>query len=223
MPRPPPPAAAFTSTGKPIVSASCLASIVRFDRAVRARNGRNAERLHRLLRGDLVAHQADVLGLRADEDDLVRLHDVGEMRVLGEKAVAGMDRVRARDLAGRDDRRDVEIGLARRRRTDADDFVGEPHMHGVRIGRRMHRDGRDAHLLAGAIDAERDLAAVRDQDLLEHRAIRSASAARRIRPADRRARESPRSRPATGAATGFIVFIASMMQTVAIGHFARRH
>ena len=31
----------------------------------------------------------------------------------------------------------------------------------------MHRDGGDAELLAGAQDAEGDLAAVGDQDLLE--------------------------------------------------------
>ena len=191
MPRPPPPAAAFTSNGYPNFPASCLRVIVRVDRAVRARHGRNAERLHGLLRRDLVAHQPDVLGLRADEHDLVRLHDVGEMRVLRQEPVARMDRVRAGDLAGRDDRGDVQVGLARRRRTDADRLVGEPHMHGVGIRRRMHGDGRDAHFLAGAVDAQRDLAAVRDQDLLEHRVIRSASAARRIRPAGRRARGSP--------------------------------
>ena len=33
----------------------------------------------------------------------------------------------------------------------------------------MHGDGRDAELLAGAHDAQRDLAAVGDQDLFEHR------------------------------------------------------
>ena len=42
-------------------------------------------------------------------------------------------------------------------------------MHGVGVGGRMHRDGGDAHLLAGAMDAQRDLAAIGDEDFLEHR------------------------------------------------------
>ena len=110
-----------------------------------------------------------MLGLRADEGDVVLGEDLGEARVLGKKAVAGMDGVGAGDLAGGEQRGNVEIAVARRRRADADAFVGEPHMHGVGIGGRMHRDGRDAELLAGAQDAQRDLAAIGDEDLLEHR------------------------------------------------------
>ena len=79
-----------------------------------------------------------------------------------------MDRVGAGDLAGREQGGDVEIALARRRRADADALVGEPHMHGIGIGGRMDRDGGDAELLGGAQHAQRDLAAVGDQDLVEH-------------------------------------------------------
>ena len=78
-----------------------------------------------------------------------------------------MHGVGAGDLAGGEDRRNVEVAVARRRRADADALVGEPHMHGVGVGGRMHRDRRDAEFLAGAQDAERDLAAVGDQDLVE--------------------------------------------------------
>ena len=96
------------------------------------------------------------------------LEDFGEARVLGQEAVARMHRVRAGDLAGGEQRRDVEIAVARRRRADAHALVGEPHMHRVGVGGRMHRDGRDAELLAGAQHPERDLAAIGDQDLVEH-------------------------------------------------------
>ena len=58
------------------------------DRTVGAGDAGHAERLHRLLGGDLVAHDADVLGGRADEGDAVVLDDLHEVRVLGEKAVA---------------------------------------------------------------------------------------------------------------------------------------
>ena len=94
---------------------------------------------------------------------------LGEAGVLGQEAVARMDGVGAGDLAGGDERRDVEIAVAGRRRADADALVGEADVHGVGVGGRMHRHGGDAELLAGAQDAERDLAAVGDEDLVEHR------------------------------------------------------
>ena len=72
---------------------------------------------------------------------------------------------------GGQDRRDVEIALARRRRADADALVGEPHMHGVVVGGGVDGDRADAHLAAGAVDAERDLAAIGDEHLLEHALI----------------------------------------------------
>ena len=92
----------------------------------------------------------------------------GEARVLRQEAVAGMHRIGAGDLAGREQRGNVEVAVLRRRRTDADALVGEPHMHGVGVGGRVHRDGRDAELLAGAQDAKGNLAAIGDQDFVEH-------------------------------------------------------
>ena len=136
--------------------------------ALRAGHDGDAEALGRALGLDLVAHHADVLGARADEGDLVRLDDLGEAGVLRQEAVAGMDRLGAGDLAGGEDRRDIEIAFARRRRADADALVGEPDVHGVGIGGRMDGHGGDAQLLAGAQDAQRNLAAVGDQDFVEH-------------------------------------------------------
>ncbi len=37
---------------------------------------------------------------------------------------------------------------------------GEADVHRLGVGGRMDRDRRDAHLMAGAMDAQRDLAAV---------------------------------------------------------------
>ena len=168
--------------------------VERRHRAVRAGHAGDAELAHRLLGGDLVAHQPDVLGGRADEDQAVVLDHVDEGGVLGEEAVAGMDRLGAGDLAGGDDVRHRQVALARRRRADADALVGHADVHGVRVGGRMDRHGLDAHLLAGAVDAQRDLAPVRDQHLLEHGArlrgsgspvIRGSRAARRTPPAGR--------------------------------------
>jgi hypothetical protein len=93
---------------------------------------------------------------------------LGEVGVLGEKAVAGVDRLGVGHLGSADDRRDVEVARRRRRRADADRLVGELHVlrFGVDLGMDHHR--ADAHLPAGALDAQRDLATVGDEDLLEH-------------------------------------------------------
>ena len=110
-----------------------------------------------------------MVGLRADEGDLVLLEDIREARVLREEAVARMNGVSAGDLAGRDNRGDVEIAVARRRRPDAYALVGELDVHRVLVGGRIDGDGRDAELLGRAHDAERNFAAVGDQNFIEHR------------------------------------------------------
>ena len=108
-------------------------------------------------------------GPRTDEVHVVLGEDFREAGVLGEKAVARMHGVGAGDFAGGEQRRNIEIAVLGRRRADADALVGEPHMHGIRVRRRMHGDRRDAELLAGAQHAERDLSPIGDQNLIEHR------------------------------------------------------
>ena len=84
------------------------------------------------------------------------------------KAVAGMDGVDVGDLGGADDRGNVEIAARAFGRADADGFVGEAHVQAVAVGFRIDGDGLDAQILAGADDANGDLAAIGDQDFLEH-------------------------------------------------------
>ena len=169
MPRPPPPAAAFTSTGKPIsrpiASASASDVMPPSEPGTTGMPSRLAVRLASIL--SPIRRMCSARGPMKWTS--CSLEDFGEARVLGEEAVARMHRVGAGDLAGGEQRRDVEIAVARRRRADAHALVGEPHMHRVGVGGRMHRDGRDAELLAGAQHPERDLAAIGDQDFVEHR------------------------------------------------------
>ena len=128
---------------------------------------------------------------------LVAVHDLGELRVLGEKAVAGMDGVGAGDLGGGDEARDLEVGVARRRGADADVVVGEADVQRLAVGLGVDGDRLDAELAAGANDAQRDLAAICDQDFLEHAADQAAEAIRSPTSSCR----SCRRRPARAART----------------------
>src|SRR3712207_8931190 len=61
----------------------------------------------------------------ADELDLARAADLGEVGVLGEEAVTGVDGLDVRHLGGGDDAVHLQVALARRRLADADGLVGE--------------------------------------------------------------------------------------------------
>ena len=169
MPRPPPPATAFTITGKPIVVGELQRFFFALDRAVGARQQRQAGLLHGAARARLVAHQPDHFRIGSDEPDVARLADFGEIRRFGQEAVAGMDGVGAGDFRGADDGRHVQIAVAAARGTDADVFVGEADVQRVLVRLRIHGDGLDAQLAARDDDAHRDLAAVGDQNFLKHR------------------------------------------------------
>ena len=145
-----------------------LRLVLAVDRAVAARQDRHAGLLHRPPRARLVAEQPDHVRRRPDELDVAGLADLGEVGALREEAVAGMDRVGAGDLRGADDRRDAQVAVGAARRADADVLVGEPHVQRVLVGLGVDRDGLDAELAAGADDPQGDLAAVGDEDFLEH-------------------------------------------------------
>ena len=136
-------------------------------RAFGTGHARHARLRHRVARADLVAHQPDRFGLRADEHEARTLDLLREVGVLGQEAVAGMDRLRVRHFRRGDDRGNVQVALRRRRRADADGFIGERDVLGVAVGLRMHDDRLDAELAARALDAQRDFAAIGDQDLVE--------------------------------------------------------
>ena len=73
------------------------------------------------------------------------------------------------------------LQVARRageRRPDVDGPVGEPDVQRVAVGGRVHGDGLDPELAAGADDADRDLAAVGDQDAARTRRRRAFVTAR---------------------------------------------
>ena len=137
-------------------------------RAFRTRHARHAGLDHRLLGGDLVAHHADGFRTRPDEREARLLDALREIRVLREKAVAGVDRFGVGDFGRADERRHVQVGEVRRRRSDTDGFVGELHVLRFLVGFGIDDDRLDAQFAARALDAKRDFATVRNEDFFKH-------------------------------------------------------
>ena len=117
-----------------------------FEDAVGAGQDGDFGLLHGLARGGFFAHEARDLGRRADELDVGGAADLGEVGVLAEQAVAGMDGVDIGDLGGGDDGGDVEVALGGARRADADGLVGKLDVQAVPVRLAVDGDGADAHL-----------------------------------------------------------------------------
>ena len=133
-----------------------------------ARHHRDAGGDGELSRRGLAPHRGDRFGRGPDPDQSGIAHGAGEPLALGEKAVPRMNCLCSRAPGGRDQLVAHEVALARRRGADVDRFIRFAHVRRERIGVGVYGDRRDAKLLAGANDAEGDLAAVGDQDLREH-------------------------------------------------------
>jgi len=75
-----------------------------------------------------------------------------------------MNGVRPGHFRRTDDGRHIQVAVGTPRGSDADVFVGEPHVQRIFVGFRIHRHGLDAEFPARKDDAERDFAAVGDQN-----------------------------------------------------------
>ena len=138
------------------------------DGAVGAGDHRHAIGAHQVPGGGFVAHLPDHVSGGADELQSALLAQVGELRVLGEEAVARVDGVTAGLQGGGEDGGHVEVALPRLGGADAHRLGGQLHVEGVGVGGGVHRHRLDLHLPAGADDAHGDLAPVGDQDAMEH-------------------------------------------------------
>ena len=117
----------------------------------------------------LVAKQRKLGRRRADEDQPGVGAGLGEVGALAEEAVAGVHRVAAGVAGGGQQRVDVEVGgradgLQRHR------LAAAAGMRRVAVVGRVDRHGVEPQVQRGAVDAQRDLAAVGDQQFLQHRA-----------------------------------------------------
>ena len=91
-----------------------------------------------------------------------------EIFVLRQKAVAGMDRLRAGGARGFDDALDAQVAVRGGRAADVHGFVACGHMFRVRVRVGIDGDARDPETFARRGNAARDFAAVGDQNLVEH-------------------------------------------------------
>ena len=118
---------------------------------------------HELLRADLGAHLVDRLGAGTDPGQ-PRLDDPAcEVGVLGQEAVAGVNRVGPRAERRLDHQVAAEVRLGRGVAGQGHGDVGlgdEPH-RGIRVG--VHRHGLDPEVPAGPEHPPRDLAPVGDE------------------------------------------------------------
>jgi hypothetical protein len=119
---------------------------------------------------------------RADEDDARFLAGLGELGVLGQEPVAGMDGVGPVAAGDGHDPRDVQVGLQRiHRLVEGVGLVPLVAMEGGAVLLAEDAERADAELGAGAEHPDGDLAAVRYQHPFElardHLCPRIASAA----------------------------------------------
>ena len=144
----------------------CL--LLGIDNVLRAGRGRHAGLAGQLAAQGLVLKRIHRVGLRANEADVAVLADLGEVGVLGEEPVAGVDGIDVRNLGGLDDAVDAQIALSAGRAADADGFVRHLRVHGVRVCLRVHRHGADIQFLAGADDPDGDLTAIGYEYFFKH-------------------------------------------------------
>ena len=107
---------------------------------------------------------------RPDEGDSGVHAGLGQVRVLGQEAVAGVDGVGPGRQRGLDDLLDVQVGPDRvAALPDLVGLAGLLPVHGVAVLVREDRDRGDSEFVGRPERTDRDLAAVGHQNLREHR------------------------------------------------------
>jgi hypothetical protein len=138
-------------------------------RVVRAGHERRARAGGDVPGGDLVTEVADRLRGRADPGDARVDHGLGEVGVLRQEAVAGVDAVGAGPARRVDDLVEHEVGLRRGGAAEREGLVGQPDERRVPVGVGVHGDAGQPRVGARADDPDGDLAPVRDEDLAQAR------------------------------------------------------
>ena len=143
----------------------------RLHRRRTTRQNGNGERRGKPAGADFISEQRQGRGRRTDECDPCRGAPLGKRGVLGQKPVARMDAVAAAGAGNLYQRVDVEIGtdrVARLPPTGLARFRCAARMERLRVHGRIHGYGLHAEGCGGLGNADRDFAAVADQDTGKH-------------------------------------------------------
>ena len=116
----------------------------RTDRAVRTRYARDFRGQRDRFRLGFQAHAADSFVGRADKLEVAVTTDLGEVWILAEESVAGVDRLHVSHFGCGDDPGNVEIRVGTRGLADADRAIGEFEVRGVAVGLGVDDDDFDA-------------------------------------------------------------------------------
>jgi hypothetical protein len=136
--------------------------LVQGDRVVQPREYRHIGRPRSVAGTGLVAEQVEMRDIGADEDQPGVGTGLSEVDTLGQEAVAGVDGVAARRVGRRNDCFRIHIGggaLTRQRLN----LVGDTGVQGSSVIHGTNSDGRQSHVGGRAGDADRDFAAIGDQ------------------------------------------------------------
>ena len=123
---------------------------------------------HDRFRLRFLAHRPNHRGRWTDEANARRLARLRKLRVLGEKAVPGMNGLR-RSVNGRGEQRAlIEIALPSRSRSESDRDIGGRNVEGTPVGVGVHGDSAQPQPLRGPHDPAGDLASIGNQQRFEH-------------------------------------------------------
>ena len=130
-----------------------------------ARDQRRAGPLGDLPGGDLVTEIADGLRRRPDPGQASVENGLGEVGVLRQEPVTRVDCVRTGLRGGCQDLAYIQVASGRGIAAERERLVGGPDIRRVPVRVGVDRDAADSGVAAGPGDADRDLAAVGDEDL----------------------------------------------------------
>ena len=136
-------------TGKPIDRARAQGLGVAGDRPRRAGHAVHLGRGGDLLGLGLQPHLADGLVGRTDELEIAAPADLGELGILAQEPVAGVNRLHVGNLGGGDQPGDVQVAVDAGCLANADCPIGQFQVGRTAIGLRIDRNHLDPQLLAG--------------------------------------------------------------------------
>ena len=108
-------------------------------------------------------------GAWANEPDRSVFAGLGEVRILRQKAVAGMDGVGGGTAGDVEDEIAAKVRFRGWRGTEAVSFIGFEDVRSGAIGVGIDGNGRNAQLAAGAQNTKGDLATIGDEDFAKHK------------------------------------------------------